>query len=107
MRYLHVLFLLCALVFASSAQPLFAQSTAGDRTPCAMLGSMTVSARFGLPDNAIKGGRAEKRTAAATLNTAVTLCTAIGCAGGTSETTRLRCRHGGGGQHHRRPWVSL
>ena len=79
MRYLQVLFLLFALGFTGSASPLFAQSNAGDRTRCAILGPITDSARFGLLESANKGNRARNRNAVAALNIAMTVNTAIGC----------------------------
>lgn len=86
MHNLQALSLASALVLTAIAIPAFAQG-AGDRTRCAILGPMTVSAWFGLLENANQGDRAANREAMTTLNNAVELYNNTGCPASELEAT--------------------
>ena len=92
MRTLQVLVLASSAALVAATLPASAQN-AGDRTRCAILGPMTVSAWFGLLENANKGDREANREAMTTLNNAVTLYNNLGCPSTELEAT-LDCLTG-------------
>lgn len=79
MRFLKVILLTAPFVLSFAVLPASAQNNANDRTRCAILGPMTVSAYFGLLENASKGDRERNRDAVATLSNIVSLYATIGC----------------------------
>lgn len=82
-----LLLAMVAFVLPATAFPTSAQDGADDRTRCAILGPMSVSAWFGVLENSNRGDRERNRDAIATLESAVSLYKGIGCPGPALEAT--------------------